>query len=444
MKKPVYKMYILILFCTLIILRFFIELQAVRKFVAATEVTLKYTITRIEPKCLYLTDYLYFVIPECHQTRVGETYLLIGTVDGVSDRGIFAKKRLMIGEKLLMTTDICSLNAWEVCLYEWRSTIWEALRQPVVQNLPAPHGAILLSMIYGVQESGGAEAKELFRATGTSHLQAVSGYNFALIATGVMAVVTNYLHRKTQGIVILCCILLFFFIVGVQPSIIRALLTLIAVLGTKFFLMRQYNSQFYLVLVLIFMLLFKPIWLTSVGFQLSATAVAGILYLQPILLHQFDFLSSQYTQQRGSTSPKSVLVWELLNSFTTSLAAALATAPILLYYFHELPLLSIGISTLLSSLVNLIVTVGFWTTLTAAITYSWAIQSFWETWIKVLLYIPLEVFLSSMQAASQITWLTIQIDSFPWWSVCLWYLVLLVWVKRGRHRVVRHPERICV
>ncbi len=444
MKRGGIKLYIWVAIIIVIFWRIYQELQMMRSIPQTGQLTILYQITQIQPKCLYSTDYLYFVIPECHQVKVGETYRLAGSLSGLSDTEPFSKKRLIIQEKKLIASNICSLFAWKTCFLEWRNHIWQLVQQPVIENIPAPHGLVLLSMIYGSQAGMDTETRELFRVTGTSHIQAVSGYNFAIIASGVLTVTQRHLRKRAQGIVILACTLMFFYLVGMQPSVIRAVLTLITVLGIKFFLMRQYNSQFYLALVLVFMILVNPLWILSISFQLSAAAVAGILYIQPLLQHRFDVLCIRCIQKSKHNSRLPSFVIEFVSSLTTSLAAALATAPILLLNFHELPLLGICISTICSSLLNFIVTVGFWTTLTAAICYSWAIKSVCILWIKLVLYLPLEVFLSSMQAASQINFLTIRLESFPLWAVCMYYCAIVLWVKMGNTQSLKEERKVFV
>lgn len=70
-------------------------------------------------------------------------------------------------------------------------------------------------------------------------------------------------------------------------------------------------------------LIFDPFAIINVGFQLSFIAVAGIIYLQPLVYNFYN------------TSNK-ILDWTWkLTSVST--AAQVATAPLSLYYFHQFP-----------------------------------------------------------------------------------------------------------
>ena len=69
------------------------------------------------------------------------------------------------------------------------------------------------------------------------------------------------------------------------------------------------------------MLLYNPLWLFDVGFQLSFVAVASILLIQPKL---YNLLSVRYRIPR--------YIWGLL---TVSIAAQIGTAPLVILYFSR-------------------------------------------------------------------------------------------------------------
>lgn len=428
MKLTRYKVYILIFLFIVIITRIYSVIRNVRIIYEAEKVSVLYQITQIKDTCWYSSDMFYFKITECRQAKIGETYLLTGTVDATSDKGVFSKKRLMVEDKKLVAVNNNSLYSWKSLLAGWKNHIWKKLSEPILESLPPLHAVVLLSMVFGEQEKIAEETKELFRKTGTSHLQAVSGYNFAVIAAGIHSVVEKFAKKKNQGLCILVVSLFFAYIVGMQPSVIRALGTLITILIARFLLMYQYNSTFSLCFVLYFMVFWRPIWLFSIGFQLSVGAVIGILYFQPILQRSLDSLVAKVTK----ISPREVRVpavfSDMASGFTTSIAASITTAPILLFHFHELSLMGVVISSLFASILNVIVLLGFWTAITASIVYNSLTEPLVSIWIKLTLYLPLELFLSSIEWFSQIKFLNFKIEVFPWWLCLGWYVGLfLIW-----------------
>jgi competence protein ComEC len=210
--------------------------------------------------------------------------------------------------------------------------------------------------------------------------------------------------------------------------------------------MRQAKAPFCLVIVLYFLLFWKPLWLFSISFQLSVASVVGILFIQPILEHKLESILSQCTQKSATTRQLPFLITEVVGGFTTAVAASLTTAPLLLCYFHELPLIGIGISAVFASLLNLIVSCGFWTTLTAGLIYNSFLQGFVTLWIKISLYLPLEVFLASIAYFSHIQFFTIRLTNFPWWLVIAWYmsLISLWWISRTGYHSRTPQERMFI
>jgi len=72
-----------------------------------------------------------------------------------------------------------------------------------------------------------------------------------------------------------------------------------------------------------FLLIFKPMFLFDVGFQLSYLAVFGIVWIQPKL---YKIYTPTYKVDKK--------IWEV---FSVSIAAQIGVLPLSLYYFHQFP-----------------------------------------------------------------------------------------------------------
>jgi competence protein ComEC len=89
------------------------------------------------------------------------------------------------------------------------------------------------------------------------------------------------------------------------------------------------------------MLLFNPVWLFDVGFQLSFSAVAAIVLLQPGLY--------------GLLSVKNRLLRKAWGLVTVSVAAQIGTAPLVMLYFSRFSTHFLLTNLLVIPLVSLIV-----------------------------------------------------------------------------------------
>lgn len=128
------------------------------------------------------------------------------------------------------------------------------------------------------------DRKEAFRATGTSHLTAVSGYNIAVLI-GILGSASSYLplSRPMRLLGGGSVILLFVLLTGAPASVVRAAvmagLVVLARLAGRH--VRPLRALF---LAAILMAAHRPeLLLHDLGFQLSVLATFGLVVFSPIL-----------------------------------------------------------------------------------------------------------------------------------------------------------------
>lgn len=194
------------------------------------------------------------------------------------------------------------------------------------QDLGEKQYDVIAALTLGYKRELDAEIKNTFAAAGTMHVLAVSGLH-----TGILFLMLNFLFgflRKNRYgsivfvILVICSLWGFAFITGLSPSVKRAAtMFTFVVVGQN--LQRQVNIYNTLAASAFFLLATNPNLLFDAGFQLSYTAVFGIVFLQPELE---KLIVTRYRIIK--------YIWQL---FTVSVAAQLATFPISAYYFHQFP-----------------------------------------------------------------------------------------------------------
>jgi competence protein ComEC len=172
----------------------------------------------------------------------------------------------------------------------WRAPVLrarEGVARAIARALPAsPYVGILQDLAVGVDDQVPREQWQVFAATGTSHLMAISGFHVAGVALLAMWVV-RWLWRfvgvpgaaraDIESIVGLLCALAYAFLAGFSVPTQRTLVTLAVVLGAR--VVRRATSIWDLLgLALIAVLLLDPLATLTAGFWLSFGTVAGILY----------------------------------------------------------------------------------------------------------------------------------------------------------------------
>jgi competence protein ComEC len=155
-------------------------------------------------------------------------------------------------------------------------------------ELPGDDGALFRGLVVGDDRDQPREMIQRFRASGLSHLTAVSGQNvsFVLAAAGPLL---RVLRPWSRWLVTLGLIAWFVSLTRFEPSIVRAG-TMAALSATAFVLGRERAPWRILCLAVTGLLLIDPLIVRSVGFWLSVGATAGVATIGPWLGHRLHRL----------------------------------------------------------------------------------------------------------------------------------------------------------
>lgn len=213
--------------------------------------------------------------------------------------------------------------------------------QKFLQNIQTNVIACLQKNIPGKQEQGVAEAlligfrgdldKSLVQSysnTGVVHIIAISGMHLGMIYGVLLWCFSPFKYRRWYKIImpvtVIVVLWLFTFVAGAVPSISRSAIMFTFIVCGEF-LNRKTNIYNTLAASAFCLLVYNPFYLWDVGFQLSYTAVISIVvFMKPIY------------KQLYITNKILDGVWKLV---ATNLAAQVFTLPLVLYYFHQFPLL---------------------------------------------------------------------------------------------------------
>lgn len=194
------------------------------------------------------------------------------------------------------------------------------------QNLGEKELEILSALTLGYKRELDPETKRVFSSAGAMHVLAVSGLHVGIIYW-ILVTFLGFIKRKKAGkfifiIIALTCLWSYAFITGLSPSVMRATsMFSFIVIGDG--LKKRGNIYNSLAASALLLLFINPNNLFEVGFQLSYSAVFGIVYLQP-KLNKLILVKNRLLNY----------FWALL---TVSIAAQIATFPISIFYFNQFP-----------------------------------------------------------------------------------------------------------
>ncbi|TRT80203.1 MAG: DUF4131 domain-containing protein [Microcystis aeruginosa Ma_AC_P_19900807_S299] len=224
--------------------------------------------------------------------------------------------------------------------------IWQ-IRQRIVeaqiQGIGQEKGTLLSSITLGRQAVNlPAKITDLFIKTGLAHILAASGFHVAILL-GFVLTITRNLSPKQQFIIALTVLIIYGTLTGLQPSVLRAILMGIgALIGLLY--NRQVNSLGSLLLAATILLLWQPLWIWDLGFQLSFLATLGLIITVPLLKNKIDYFPNLIAEP-----------------IAISLAATLWTMPLLMFTFNSIALYNIPINIITTPLVTLISLGGVFT-----------------------------------------------------------------------------------
>lgn len=205
-------------------------------------------------------------------------------------------------------------------------------------------GALIPGLVLGDTSLQSQEFTLQMRRVGLSHLTAVSGANFALVATFLFWILQFFIKKlKTRLVIVAIILFLFIFLVRPTPSVLRAAVMSAVVLLAKYFGDRSVGIPS-LAAAISLLLLIDPIQAIDPGFVLSVLATAGILLLSP----QIENWLKRYIQN----------IW-IQQAISIPVSATIFCLPVIVLLSNQLSLVTVLANILVAPVIAPITVVGF-------------------------------------------------------------------------------------
>jgi|GEM_PF-429850 len=186
---------------------------------------------------------------------------------------------------------------------------------------------LLQAMLMGDERDFDPELRQAYADTGVVHIVSISGSHTAVLFMVVTWLFFWLRKARYQWIKYACgvgIVWLYVLVAGAPPSALRSAV-MFSVFALSFMLEREQHPINTLLMAAFVLLVYNPMYLFAIGFQLSFVAVLSlILFYQPIvnLWPQHTFLGRK--------------LWQLT---AASLAVEILIAPLVAFYFHNFPVL---------------------------------------------------------------------------------------------------------
>jgi competence protein ComEC len=293
----------------------------------------------------------------------------------------------------------------------------EAVRHRVTTLFVEPDASLVLAILFAERGTLPEEIVQQFRATGVSHVLAISGLHVSLLTgmlLGLMLLLPVGSRMRTA--LVLALLWLYIAFIGAPTSAVRAAsFWTVTLTALRLHLLVSLPTVLFLAVGALASL--QPKYLSDVGFQLSVSAVAGIFLAL--------FLTKPYV---ANHKPFSRGVLQLV---LVSLGATVATGPLVAYHFGNVALAGIVVNLLVVPLFPALLVFAIASLLSspvfmpaallAALLLHWVI--IWINFVTRVISAMPGVFFADV--------------TVPWWFIPLYYLVFAaasMWLLRCQGR----------
>lgn len=267
-----------------------------------------------------------------------------------------------------------------------------------------PDSSLLIAMLTGDQGGIGSDVKDAYRKSGITHILSISGLHVSIIAVVLtMGIGLFQIPAYIRSTLIFCLLWLYVAGVGSPASAVRA-----GVFWTLFVF--AYHARAFIgsltviLLTLTILLTYNPTIISTIGFQLSVSAVCGI------------GIAIFFVRRIRSSG----FVKAVLTLLAVSFGATLTTAPLTMYYFGNISLVGFITNILVVPLLPFLTYLVLISLAFAPLMYPIALV------IAFVVHVFFGWILFVAMLCASIPYGNFENISFPLWGVLLYYSVLVV------------------
>lgn len=214
-------------------------------------------------------------------------------------------------------------------------------------SFSAESKGIIKALLLGVRHDIQEETYQEYIDAGAVHILAISGLHIGIITMILSYILHFFFRRKKYKVLIMLLLMIFLWayalLTGLSASVVRAVM-MFSFLSMALELKKYQGAYDNLIVSIFILLIFNPLFLFDVGFQLSYLAVFSIVTFLPIF-NSFWF-------------PKNKIIRFFYGILAVSFSAQIGVLPVSLYYFHQFPTLFFVTNILILPFLGIILGVG--------------------------------------------------------------------------------------
>lgn len=287
-------------------------------------------------------------------------------------------------------------------IYTWADKLSRRLTDSFYSITDEKHGSVFCAMLLGNKDELDEGVYDLFSSSGIGHILAISGLHISIIGMGLYKIIRRTGIPYLPSMIICSGIILFYGIMtGNGVSTIRAIIMfIIAVYANA--VGRTYDLISATCLAGFIILLESPMLVFNGGFLLSFGAIGGIGIINPIIIKTLECKKN----------------W--IKSLISGISIQLATMPIVMYVYYEIPIYSVLLNLIVVPLMTYVMIFALAGCLAACFHYG--IGSFL---VGVSVYI-LDLYEKLCEICMKLPGAIWSCGKPEFWQMLVYYLVLVI------------------
>lgn len=291
----------------------------------STKILLENVVVFADDRAVHISEYIgLFTVADFDDVDVGDIVSFTAYLNGVD---LFVEGKLNTALLLNNIFYQCYVEPNNLDIKDGEKTVFEKFKDSGKTILSTVFSGdelgICFAVIFGDSSQISQQSYSYFKDSGIAHILAVSGLHISLLAGAVWFVINKLkISKVLKNIFIILFLFFYCSLCGFSSSVVRASIMFFCLIFGKL-LGERTDGLSSLSFAAVLILLFKPLAIYELGFQLSFLSVFGIIGLYPTIMH---FLSKiKMNNPIGS-------------SLAITLSATLATLPVCINAFGAVPL----------------------------------------------------------------------------------------------------------
>ena len=231
----------------------------------------------------------------------------------------------------------------------------------IYKKVYSSHNAgIMQSIVLGDRSGLDDDVKRMYQKNGISHILAISALHVSLVGMFIYDWLKKRIGRIASACFSTFLIISYLCMTGYSASASRAVIMILVYMLADV-LGRTSDGANTLGIATVILLWINPYNIVNSAFWLSFLAVAGIIYIKPILSDDKTILIYIRRPDKKNAGIFQLILFRIADSVITGMCVTIATLPVILIISGQIPVISLFLNVIVIPLMSLIMISGIFT-----------------------------------------------------------------------------------